>query len=161
MAVDVKVLAEGSLLRPLSKEALARLAERARRLTVEAGEPVFREGEEATDIYVLERGHVAIEIDVGPNLGRTVVNTVGAGECFGWSALVPPCRMTASARAVETSTVIAVPGAALEEAFARDPSAGLAVMRELVRMVSLRLKDTRFQLVNLLHWPSPRERGGG
>jgi CRP-like cAMP-binding protein len=156
MSVDIGVLERAALFRPLGRPALERLAAASDRRIVEAGDAVFTEGAKAEKVYLLETGHVAIEIEIGSGYGRTIVHTASAGECFGWSAIIPPFRFTASARAVEHSAVVEVPGAAIEAAFADGPAGGVEVLREFARMISLRLKDTRFQLVNMLHWPGDR-----
>lgn len=150
--IDRTDLQDAKLLAPLSEESLERLAAVSEKRVFQENALIFREKEEAEYMYFLKEGHVAIEIEIGSNQ-RALVLTISAGECCGWSALVPPGRMTASAVAVERSTVILVPGGAILECFEREPKAGLQVMAELARMIALRLKDTRLQLLNLMHWP--------
>lgn len=150
--IDTEALTLGSLLRPLSMEALARIAAASERRMHEQGEVIFREGDIAAEFFMLEHGHVALEMEVGGSR-RAMVHTISPGDFFGWSALVPPQRMTASARAVEPSTVIAIPDEVFEEVFRTEPAAGLQVMREVSRIISLRLKDTSLQLINLMEWP--------
>lgn len=152
--IDVEELTIGPLLRPLSKEGLSGVGAAAARRVYERGEILFREGDIAEDCYLLETGHVAIEIEIGTSK-RAMIHTVSPGDFFGWSALVPPRHMTASARAVEPSTVIAIPGTVLDRIFEKEPAAGLDVMRGVARVITLRLKDTSLQLVNMMEWAGP------
>ncbi len=152
--IDVALLTLGPLLRPLSEEGLAIVGAAATRRVYERGEVLFREGDVAEECYLLETGHVAIEIEIGSSK-RAMIHTVSPGDFFGWSALVPPRHMTASARAVESSAVIAIPGKILDQVFEKEPAAGLDVMRGVSRVITLRLKDTSLQLVNMMEWVGP------
>jgi CRP-like cAMP-binding protein len=143
----------GALFEAFSDEAIARLASQSEVLRFEANAMIFDEGLEARKLYILHSGRVAIEIRIdGEN--RFFVHTAAPREVFGWSALVPPFSLTASARAVEPSTIIAISASALEDEITREPNAGLELMKGVIRLVSTRLKDTRLQLVNILHWPA-------
>lgn len=152
--INPEELVVGPLLRPLSKDGLATVGAAAERRVYERGEILFREGDVAEDCFLLETGYVAIEIEIGSGK-RAMIHTVSPGDFFGWSALVPPKHMTASARAVEPSTVIAIPGNVLDEVFEKEPAAGLDVMRGVSRVITLRLKDTSLQLVNVMDWVVP------
>lgn len=152
MSVDPKVLKQGGLLRPFSPAALERIAARCEERKYERHEAVFDEGAPAEHLFLLVSGLVAIEIDLGRGR-RALVQSVEAGENFGWSALSTAKRKTATARVVEPSTVIAIPGAAIEAEIEADAKAGVEVFRNLLRLVDTRLRDTRLQLLNLLDWP--------
>lgn len=152
MTIDGKELKEGAILSHFSAASLARIAARSEERRYEPGDRIFSEGDPAESIFILRTGYIAIEVDLG--LGRHAhVSTISAGEDFGWSALVPPRRMTASARAVEPSTVVVVPAPAVEEAMKSEPGSGIEAMRGLARIIELRLRDTRLQIANLLEWP--------
>ena len=81
-----------------------------------------------------------------------VIEVVDAGQytLFGWSAVVAPHMYIADARAMEDSAVIVIPAAAAEEVFLREPAAGYQVMKKLAGTVSLRLRDIKEELIEVL-----------
>ncbi len=71
-----------------------------RPFTTIAGEQLAREGELADALYLIQSGHVAIEIH-REGQGSIRLQTVGPGEIVGWSWLLPPHRWQFDARAVD------------------------------------------------------------
>ena len=116
------------------------------------GMMVFKEGDEATELYVLTGGRVALEMEVRPVPNRpaipTAVEVVTKGECFGWSALVEPYVYTSSARCMTNCTVLAIKGDMLRKAMSDDPDLGYQVMKKLTQLISLRLAHTRLRLTS-------------
>ena len=84
------------------------MAKIAREETFEPGAIVFKENDEATTLYIILEGRVAVLIDIGGGR-KTNVDTITKGETLGWSAMVPPHTMTAAAKAVERTRVVAIP----------------------------------------------------
>ena len=74
------------------------------------------------------------------------VYTVGKGEIFGWSALVPPHRLTASARCQGKADVIMINGKELMEFLEKDRRIGYVVMKNLSALISSRLASTTIAL---------------
>ncbi len=116
------------------------------------GMMIFKEGDEATELYVLTDGRVALEMGVQPVPNRpaipTAVEVVTKGESFGWSALVEPYVYTLSARCMTNCTVLAVKGDMLHKVMADDSSLGYELMKRLARLISLRLTHTRLRLTS-------------
>lgn len=119
-----------------------------------AGEKIFQENAEATDIYLLKSGQVTLSFTF-VNEGRTLhvdIKRVQPGELFGWSALTRARRLSAQAHADADCEVIRIPGIPLRERMERDPRLGYVVMDRLTDLASHRLRDTREQLRVLLAW---------
>jgi CRP-like cAMP-binding protein len=76
----------------------------------------------------------------------TTVYTVGKGEIFGWSALVPPHRLTASARCEGKADVMMINGKELTEFLEKDKHIGYVVMKNLSALISSRLASTTIAL---------------
>ena len=116
------------------------------------GNIIFKEGDEATELYILTDGRVALEMDVRPVPDRpaipTAVEVVSKGEGFGWSALVEPHVYTLSARCMTHCTVLAIKGDMLRKVIADDPGLGYELMNRLARLISLRLLHTRLRLTS-------------
>ena len=146
----IDALAHSELFGHLQRQHLETLANRSRGFTFAAGDTIFREGDEATEVYILTEGRVALEIGIRPVADRpalpTTVELVTENECFGWSPLVEPHVYTASARCLAPCTVIALKGDVLRKAMSDDPAMGYQVMGKLAQMVSRRLARTRMRL---------------
>jgi len=116
------------------------------------GEMVFKEGDEAKEIYVLVSGRVALEMEVRPVPSRpgipTAVEVVTEGETLGWSALVEPYVYTLSARCMSNCEVLAINGDMLRKVMADDVGLGYELMKRLTKIVSLRLAHTRLRLTS-------------
>jgi len=116
------------------------------------GEMMFKEGDEATEFYVLTEGRVALEMEVRPVPNRpaipTAVEVVSKGESFGWSAVVEPYVYTLSARCMTNCTVLAIKGDVLRKVMADDAGLGFELMKRLAQLIALRLTHTRLRLTS-------------
>jgi predicted MFS family arabinose efflux permease len=80
---------------PLPAQTLERLASRMQAVRHDAGQDVFRQGQEGDRFYVVESGSVAVDVDGMPQA------RLGPGECFGEIALLRDVPRTASVTAAE------------------------------------------------------------
>ncbi|MCX7851351.1 MAG: cyclic nucleotide-binding domain-containing protein [Caldilineales bacterium] len=144
----------------LSYENIVTLAGLAEEETVEAGHVFFHEGERLDRFYLLVQGNVGVIIELPdtrveqPVSGQltgvlktrdVVVSTVGPGEVFGWSALVPPHTATAGAKALTPCRVVVFDAAGLLKAFAEDCHFGYVMMQKAAETIRSRLHDMHIQ----------------
>ncbi len=146
--ISTQILKSFSVFGGLSETELTKIAKLSRERTYEDGSVIFTIGGSATDVYLLKTGKVDIQIEfkIYENEIRATVYTVGKGEIFGWSALVPPHRLTASARCQEKSDIIMINGKELMEFLEKDRRIGYVVMKNLSALISLRLASTTIAL---------------
>jgi toluene monooxygenase system ferredoxin subunit len=118
---------------PATMQALTALAKRE---DFAAGSVIYRPGDPAQDLFVLDSGRVEFL------LGRDErVNPAGfmlkKGEVFGWAALLEnqPQRI-ASARALEKSTLLRLNGREVLQLLESDPASGFLVMRRLSGLIA-------------------------
>jgi CRP-like cAMP-binding protein len=126
------------------RQHLARLAKKVR---FKPGEVIFQEGDNYSAFYLLEKGMIALELEVPGNVLR--VQTLYGGDVFDWSALLPHAGKHFQARALDAVTALAFEGADLLAAFGKDPTFGMAFMLRLMGVVSERLRATRLQLLDM------------
>jgi len=82
------------------------MAELLNRKVLAAGDYVFRQGEQASNAYIVQEGEVQI---VRTKDGQdTVLGVVGKGGIFGEMGLIDNKPRMASARATKASTVVIV-----------------------------------------------------
>ena len=143
--VDALLLARTPFFAGLDEPAVEALAARCVRRDLKRNDVLFREGEEATELFVVESGRVAIA-NRSDDGRESLVALMEAGDLFGEMGLFDGIR-SADARALETSTVVAVPYTPLREALDRQPTALWSVVELLarrIRAVDEALADTVF-----------------
>jgi CRP-like cAMP-binding protein/rubredoxin len=72
----------------------------------EPGAVLFRAEDDATEMYFIETGRVAIRVKEGET--EKTVYTASEGDVLGWSTVVLPYQRTATAVVVEKAEVIAI-----------------------------------------------------
>lgn len=114
----------------------------------EAGQYIFREGEEAKTFYLLRHGRVALEMAV-PGRGSLTIQTIREGDVLGWAWLFPPHRWHFDARAVELVRAIAMDGQCLRDKCEQDHSLGYELVKRFAQVIVERLQATRLQLLDV------------
>ncbi len=153
------VLAEHEFLQGLKPEHLALLTGCAANARFEAGDYLFKEGDQATQFFVLREGRVAIQLQHVTN-GVTVIETLGAGEILGWSWLVPPHRWRFTARAMEATRAVVLDGNCMRTKCEADHELGYELLKRFSQIISSRLDHARLQLMDLYNTgePVPRKK---
>ena len=151
-----RVLLEHPLLKGCQRQYIQLLVECASNVRFNAGEMIFRQGEEANLLYLIRQGKVALEI---PDSGRgpIIVQTLGEGDVLGWSWAITPYRSHFDARAVELTRAIALDGKRLRDKCEVDHDLGYEVMRRVTHVMEHRLQATRLQLLDV--YGAGRSRG--
>lgn len=146
--VSTEILRGFDLFSGLRDVQLGEIARLCHERSYNNGEIVFTVGGWATDVYLLEKGNVAIQIEflIYDHHVRATIYTVGKGETFGWSALVPPHKLSASARCQERSDVITLNGKDLMAVLEKDSHIGYMVMKNLSALISSRFAATSVAL---------------
>jgi CRP-like cAMP-binding protein len=143
-----ELVAAHPLLAGLPGDAVKSVAGCAQNVAFDPGALLLAEGDPADTLYLVRRGHVAIEIHA-PGRGPIVIETVGPGAVVGWSWLVPPYRWHFDARAAGAVGAIAVDGACLRRKAETDPALGYALMKRVAIVLLDRLQMTRLRLLDL------------
>ena len=145
------LLARTDLFAALPPDHLVQLAEMARRRAYAADAPIFRKGDPASGLYVIERGRV--KISSGSREGREMVlNLLGEGAIFGEVALIDGGERTADATACDPVSVLVLDRGQLIAFLQRD--LGL-LLRMLVTLTGrLRWVSDRFEDVVFLGLPA-------
>jgi CRP-like cAMP-binding protein len=136
------------------------LAKSATEEMVETGHFFFHEDEDLSEFYLALEGAVAIVFEL-PERGvehkvsdqftrklqtrDVVVSTVGPGEMFGWSGLVPPHKATAGAKAVTPCRVVAFDCKELLKVFDEDCGFGYLMTQKAAQVIRARLRDVRIE----------------
>jgi CRP-like cAMP-binding protein len=129
----------------LTNEQIITLAKTADEETRERDYYFHCEGDELDRIYVITEGEVVIVTTLPQRDREVVLNTLGTGDVFGWSALVPPFVATANARSVTPCKILSFDAKELLQQFDGDPQYGYLMMRKIAQLVRDRLNAIRIE----------------
>lgn len=134
---DVSLLAGSELFSAFERDELAGLATAARVLTCERNFVIFEEGDEATELFVVRSGRVAVgrkSLD-----GReSLVALMEPGDLLGEMSMFDGGRRSASARALERSELLGIPYSAVRRVFDARPQ----LLWSVVELLAERLRAT-------------------
>lgn len=137
----------------LSEEEIRSIAEFCRIETYDAGDTIFRQGEQGGKVYVVSEGQVFLErtIDLGPRKARVTISVLGRGRALGcWSTLVGESHIfMCSGICYRPTKVVSIEGSELREALLTDFRAGFKVMERLVKILRDRIKGAYGAMENL------------
>jgi CRP/FNR family transcriptional regulator, cyclic AMP receptor protein len=139
--------------RGMKPEHLEIIASCASEATFDPDQVLFREGEPADRLYLVETGHIALEAHEAAEV-TTRVQELGGGDVLGWSWLFPPFVWHFQARALERTRVIVLDGAHLLIAAHEQHEFGYQLMKRVAQVVIQRLQATRKQLLGQAHSPA-------
>lgn len=150
--ISPKVLGEIRLFGQLTEPQMAELAAIGSERNLPAGTVIHAEDNVADTVYVILEGRVGVRFSLRPFIKsrQLCLDVLQPGEMFGWSALVPPHRLTGSAVCLENVRVLAWEREPLMAALEKDPALGFRFMGFLSEVIATRLRDTRMQLVQEL-----------
>jgi hypothetical protein len=112
-------------------------ADSASGMSVPAGEFLYREGDAAGDMFLIQSGVVELIRRVGED--DAILAILDAGEFFGEGALLEGLPRDASARARTDCSVVRLEGPELREILKSDPEVALLMLRRLSRRLAAAL----------------------
>jgi CRP/FNR family cyclic AMP-dependent transcriptional regulator len=143
-----EVLRRLRILDGLDEEHLVQLADVAEQVQFAEGEVIFREGDPATDVYLIVDGSVSLEV-CAASVGCRRILTITEGELLGWSPVLDQTRLSATARALEPTRAVRLNGKQVLAQCEHNPRFGYEFMRRAALALANRLNATRLQLLNV------------
>jgi CRP-like cAMP-binding protein len=140
-------LRRNAFTRGLSDAQVNGLAKLATEVTFEEDEVVLVDGQRSTSFYQVFSGSVVVELST-PRY-TMCIQSLSAGDVFGWSALLDDQDTLFQVRARERTTAIQIDGAALKQRCFEDPSLGTAVLHGLLHVVAGRVKATEMRFAEM------------
>jgi CRP/FNR family transcriptional regulator, cyclic AMP receptor protein len=145
-------MSKKALLSNLSVEYASKLLHGADRLTFQADDVILRTGEKAELFYVLLGGSVVVEM-IRPAFSL-LIQVLGPGEGFGWSALISGSDTMFQVRAREDCTVACIGRKALKTLCEAEPEFGVRFLFSVLHLVARRIHATEERLYEFCTHPS-------
>jgi CRP-like cAMP-binding protein len=149
------ILREHAFFEGLQPDYIELLIECASNVCFNAGEFIFRQGDEANRFYLIRHGKVAVEISA-PGQRTIAIETLTDNDVLGWSWLFPPYQWLFDARSLELTRAIALDGRCLRGKCDSDPALGYELMKRFSFIMLESLRATQIQLLDLYGLPNRR-----
>ena len=143
-----RIISEHPFFAGLDKAYLELISGCAANVRFDAGQYLFKEGEEASQFFLLRSGRVALEIHA-PQRRPIMVSASEEGDVIGWSWLLPPYIWKFHARATETTRAFALDGKCLRGKCEANHDLGYELLKRFAHLIEERLEHTRMQLLDL------------
>ena len=130
------------LLKGLPDDETARVTALGTRITLAAGEPLFRLAKDADRIFVVSSGRIALTLpmQVRGRAEEILVEEKLPGDTVGWSGLIQPYRFTLNATAAAPSELLAFAREDLLGHLAAHPAVGHVVALNVAGVIGHRLQ---------------------
>jgi CRP-like cAMP-binding protein len=139
-ATRIELLQGMPIFGAIREDALQYLLEQTRSVSVRAQEFFFREGDQASGMFVLETGRVTVIKEWRGQ--QLLLHDLGPGDCFGEMALMDLLPRSASVQAVDDCTAIELTPEHLYRLLERDAEQFALIQMNMGREVSRRLRAT-------------------
>ncbi len=138
-----------SLLKGLAREQLDLLVPLLEPFSIPSDDVVFFQGDDATYLYLITQGTVAIRYK--PYDGSEITLThLGVGDVFGWSAVVGSATYTSTIVAETDVEALRIRGLDLIRLCAEHPQSSYVILDRLAEVVSPRWKHAKKQIHAML-----------
>lgn len=141
------LLAEHPFFRDMKPDDLDLVVGCASNVRFNAGEYLFREGQEANRFFLLRQGRVALEYHAPQ--GTVTIMTAKDGDVLGFSWLLPPYRWMSDGHALELTRALAFDGECLRGKCDEDPRLGYDLMQRVAKVMVHRLRSARVQILDI------------
>jgi len=135
----------GSALRDLTPNDWILIESKAKRISVELGQEIIKEGAWIDHLYVLRRGSASVELE--GTTSRALIATLSAGDVCGEMAFLVDRTATASVVAKDEVEVDAIWADDLRQLIAAFPRFGVRFYRSLAVLLAQRLRQTSRELL--------------
>ena len=133
--IDVTFLSSMDLFSGVQQQLLEPIVEQSSVQSLQRGDMLFSEGDEANDLYIVLEGRVAIA-NRSFDGRESVVALMESGDLFGEMPLFRPDGRSADARVLENSSVVVIPYVPVKSLYQEHPE----MLWKIVDMLAERLK---------------------
>lgn len=148
MSTEIPTLANHPFFEGFSSTQVELLADCAKYVHFRTGDFIFSEGDAANEFYLIQHGHVALQVLI-PGQPIVTVQTIHENDILGWSWLFEPYRWHFHARALDQIDAIAFDGVALREKCEINRDFGYVLVKHFASIITDRLQATRVHMLDI------------
>jgi CRP/FNR family cyclic AMP-dependent transcriptional regulator len=115
------------------------LASMAEEVEYEDGHYFHQEDDQIGKVYIIEQGEISLVKPFPQQDKEVVINTLSAGDVFGWTSLLPPFTAGSGAKSVGKCKLLEFDAALLREKFEADHEFGYLMMVKIAQIIRERL----------------------
>ena len=149
--ISVDLLRQFDFFQGLSDEQVKKLADIADEESYKAGFQIWKKGDPAKTLYLVEGGKVVLSMETYMGTARPPVQVtadiITKGDAMGWSAVIEPYVYTLGARCIDDSKAITFEGDKLRDLLDKDIKLGYVFMQATAKVIATRLTHTEIILV--------------
>jgi CRP-like cAMP-binding protein len=134
------------LFQDLADDHLERIVSMTKETSIEDGQRIITEGEEAIALYILKEGAVELMTTIEDDFEMPIAMLRNPGDCFGTASLISPCLYHLSARCASQGRVVVIGRSELKHLMVESHELGFCIMTNLAIHFLDRLKQTRQEL---------------
>ena len=123
----------------LSIDRIKLLAKIAEEVDSEQGRYFHQEGDDISKVYIIVEGEVSLLTTLPQQSKEVVINTLGTGDVFGWTSLLPPYTAGAGAKSRTNCKLIEFDAGDLRAKFEDDYEFGYLMMIKIAQIIRERL----------------------
>jgi CRP-like cAMP-binding protein len=123
----------------LSIDRINLLAKIAEEIESEQGQYFHQEDDDIRKVYIIIEGEVTLLTTLPQQGKEIVINTLGTGDVFGWTSLLPPYTAGASAKSGTNCKLIEFDAGDLRTKFEDDYEFGYLMMIKIAQIIRERL----------------------
>jgi CRP/FNR family transcriptional regulator, cyclic AMP receptor protein len=142
-----EVLREHAFTRGLGESQIDTLAALASEVTFEENETILENAQRSRNFFLVISGSVSVELRTPAY--AVSVQAVGAGQAFGWSALLDNHDTMFQVRTREHTKTLCLDGTALRDACHKDPTLGAEVLQRALAVVAERVRATEIRFAEM------------
>lgn len=147
-----RILQGVDIFKGLTPDELALVAHLCEDRKYRANEEIFSENNRGSEIYILKRGKIRIDLALKGKSKCATIHRITDGQIFGELALVDRGRRSATAKCESDSEVLAISRDGLHDLFEKNNHIGYVVLNNLATILAVRLRKTNLQLVASILW---------
>ncbi|RMH58664.1 MAG: cyclic nucleotide-binding domain-containing protein [Candidatus Hydrogenedentota bacterium] len=146
----LKVLKGSRIFEGLEEEECRKVLALLEPIKFKSGEIIFEEASPGTELYVMPRGRVSVELRLADKSVTERIYQAYDNEVFGEMALIDGHRRSARVRAMEDLEIFKVEREKLLALMEEDYRIGYKIMSNMAKILATRLRDTNLSLRNAL-----------
>lgn len=156
--VEIEMIENLHIFKDLEPDELNKLTDLCSLETYQIGESLFKEGDPATDMWIVIDGSVELRFEM-PNAKTTTREStlsvhhkdIPESQVFGWSCFTEPYIMKLSAYCTSRRCqAIKINAKLLNNLMAQDTAIGFKIMRYIVQVVGYRFRQMREEVAKFM-----------